>query len=125
MKRTFSGRAYKFLLTHDFDIRRHNHPVAAVANPDAVRTDEQTEAEVAKGYTMTQFCDKMIEVFLHEKPQSKDWRKILVFRDEWNKYRQSFYNRLQVRADTEKDATIKQRLVSLARKIRKVTCFRF
>ncbi|CAA6667535.1 unnamed protein product [Spirodela intermedia] len=69
---------------------------------------------------MTQFCDKMIEVFLHEKPQSKDWRKILVFRDEWKKYRQSFYNRLQVRADTEKDATIKQKLGSLARKIRRV-----
>nr|CAD1839399.1 unnamed protein product [Ananas comosus var. bracteatus] len=42
---------------------------------------------------MTQFCNKMIDFFMIEKPQTKDWRKILVFRDDWSKYRENFFNR--------------------------------
>lgn len=82
--------------------------------------DEQAEVEVAKGYTMTQFCDKMIGFFMHEKPETKDWRKILVFRDEWKKYRESFFNRCQARADIETDQAMKQKLIMLARKVKKI-----
>lgn len=82
--------------------------------------EEQAEVEVAEGYTMTQFCDKMIEFFMHEKPQTKDWRKFLVFRDDWKKYKENFFNRCQVRADTEDDPVMKQKLVGLARKMKKV-----
>lgn len=78
------------------------------------------DVEVAEGYTITQFCDKMIDVFLYEKPKSKDWRKYLVFREEWKKYRDSFYNRCQTRAHSEVDSEMKQKFVMLARKVKKV-----
>lgn len=83
------------------------------------------EAEVAEGYTMTQFCDKMIEYFMHVKPQTKDWRKLLVFRDDWKKYKGSFFKRCQVRVETEKDPVTKQKLVVLARKMKKVSHYLF
>lgn len=54
------------------------------------QVDGEVEVEVAEGYTTTQFCDKMIDLFLNEKPRVQEWRKYLVFRDEWNKYRDSF-----------------------------------
>ena len=95
--------------------------IAASKVNTAPAAEEQADAEVAQGYTMTELCDKMIHVFLHEKPRPKDWRKLLVFRDEWKKYRQSFYRRLQVREQAESDAAAKQKLASLAEKIRKVT----
>lgn len=94
--------------------------------PDCVASDadivsvEEAEAEVTKGYTMTQFCDKMIDYFMHEKPRTKDWRKLLVFRDDWKKYKESFFNRCRVRAETEEDPVMKQKLVGLARKIKKI-----
>lgn len=82
--------------------------------------EEKAEGEVVKGYTMNQLLDKMIEVFMNEKPKTKDWRKLLVFRDEWNKYRESFYNRCQVRAETENDLVMKRKLIKLQSKIKKV-----
>ena len=82
--------------------------------------EERAEVEVAEGYTITQFCDKIIDVFLNEKTKAKEWRKFLVFRDDWNKYRDSFYNRCRRRADMESDVTMKEKLVSLGRKVKKV-----
>lgn len=84
------------------------------------REQGQVEVEVAEGCTITQFCDKVIDVFLNEKPKTKEWRKYLVFRDEWNKYRESFYNRCRTRIDMESDPTMKQKLISLERKVKKV-----
>lgn len=43
-----------------------------------------------------------------------------MFRDEWKKYRVSFYQRLQVRVSTEKDASVKQKLMMLDRRIKKI-----
>lgn len=83
-------------------------------------TEAEADVEVVEGCTMTQFCDKMIDVFLNEKPKSKDWKRLLIFRDEWKKYRERFYNRCKVRADTENDAQMKQNLIELSRKVRKV-----
>lgn len=87
----------------------------------------EVDVEVADGYTITQFCDKMIDVFMNEKPKSKDWRRFLIFRDEWDKYRERFYNRCQVRADAENDSVAKQKLLDLSSKVRKVWlhCFFF
>ncbi|CAL5369294.1 unnamed protein product [Camellia sinensis] len=81
---------------------------------------EQVEVEVADGVTITQFCDKIIDLFLIEKPKSKDWRKYLVFREEWKKYRDSFYNRCKSRAHAENDSQMKQKLTALARKVKKI-----
>ncbi|KAL6227595.1 hypothetical protein ACLB2K_001552 [Fragaria x ananassa] len=85
-----------------------------------VEVEEQMEVEVAEGYTVTQFCDKIIDVFLNEKPRVKEWRRYLVFREEWKKYRDCFYNRCRNRADAESDATVKAKLVSMGRKVKKI-----
>ncbi|KAM7516379.1 hypothetical protein LguiA_005962 [Lonicera macranthoides] len=82
--------------------------------------EDQVDFEVAEGYTITQFCDKIINVFLYEKTKTKDWRKYLVFREEWKKYRDRFYNRCRTRADSEDDPQMKQNLIALARKVKKI-----
>jgi len=87
----------------------------------AAQVEDQADVEVAEGFTINQFCDKMIDLFLNEKPRSKDWRKYLVFRDEWNKYRDRFYNRCKTRADMETDPVLKEKLSALGRKVKKVS----
>jgi len=82
--------------------------------------DNHTESEFAMGYTMTQICNRFIEVFMHEKPETKDWRRILVFREEWQRYRPHFYKCCQVRIDVETDTSVKQKLIVLARKVKKI-----
>ena len=95
-----------------------------MASPTTTKvTDNQMESEVAMGYTMTQICDRFIEFFMHEKPETKDWRKVLVFREEWQRYRPHFYKRCQVRIDVETDTSVKQKLIVLARKVKKVCSF--
>ncbi|KAJ4763198.1 Endoribonuclease E-like protein [Rhynchospora pubera] len=97
------------------------HPLCCLtAKASVAGADVATEQEVVKGYTMTQLCDKMIDFFMNKKPTTKDWRKILVYRDDWNKYKDNFYNRCQVRIDAENDPSFKQKLVLLARKVKKV-----
>ncbi|XVF17413.1 hypothetical protein REPUB_Repub10bG0120200 [Reevesia pubescens] len=80
----------------------------------------KVDVEVAEGFTMTQFCDKIIDVFLNEKPRVKEWKKYLILREEWNKYRESFYNRCRIRADKEIDPSMKQKLISLESKVKKI-----
>ncbi|CAK9155659.1 unnamed protein product [Ilex paraguariensis] len=99
----------------------NNFRIRLVASSmSAAQVEEQIEVEVAEGYTITQLCDKIIDVFLNEKPRSKDWRKYLVFREEWENYRDRFYNRCHTRADTENDSAMKQKLIALARKVKKI-----
>ncbi|OIT19737.1 PREDICTED: uncharacterized protein At4g37920, chloroplastic isoform X1 [Nicotiana attenuata] len=86
----------------------------------ATSVEGEADVEVAQGFTITQFCDKMIDLFLNEKPKSKEWRKYLVFREEWKKYRDRFYSRCQTRADAEADSQMKEKLITLARKVRKI-----
>lgn len=90
------------------------------SNIATAQVAEQVEVEVAEGYTMTQFCDKIIDIFLNEKPRAKEWRKFLVFREDWEKYRESFYNRCRTRADMEGDPTMKKKFNSLGRKVKMV-----
>lgn len=82
--------------------------------------EDPMEVEVAQGYTMAQFCDKIIDLFLNEKPKVKEWKKYLVLRDEWNKYSVHFYKLCRIRADTETDPILKQKLISLETKVKKV-----
>lgn len=86
----------------------------------AAEVQEQVEVEVAEGCTLTEFCDKVIDLFLNEKPRVKDWRRYLVFREEWRKYRESFYRRCHSRANSEGDPVMSQKLISLCRKVKKV-----
>ncbi|CAI9763585.1 unnamed protein product [Fraxinus pennsylvanica] len=80
----------------------------------------EVEVEVAEGYTVTQFCDKIIDVFLNEKPKSRDWKRFLVLREEWKKYSESFYSRCKNRANADNDSGMKQKLIELSRKVKKI-----
>lgn len=82
--------------------------------------EEQVEVEIADGYTITQFCDKIIDVFLNEKPKAKNWKNYLVLREDWKKYRDKFYRRCLTRADAENDSEMKRKLETLARKVKKI-----
>lgn len=107
----------KCFLHHKFLL----HEIAGcVASPTIANVDDCTEGEGALGYTMTEICDKFIEFFMYKKPQTKDWRKVLVFREEWERYRPYFYKHCQARIDMENDSSMKQKLVVLARKVKKV-----
>lgn len=89
-----------------------------------VQVEEQAaEVEIADGYTMTKFCDKIIDLFLNEKPRVKDWRRYLVFRDDWKKYRDHFYNRCHTLAMSQTDSVMKQKLITLGRKVKRVWIF--
>ncbi|KAL4577559.1 hypothetical protein LXL04_013668 [Taraxacum kok-saghyz] len=90
------------------------------SNSGTAQLEEGQEAEIAEGYTMTKFCDKIIDLFLNEKPKPKDWMSYLIFREDWNKYRDYFYNRCKSRADTENDFTLKQSFVTLATEVKKL-----
>ncbi|KAE8701740.1 DNA-directed RNA polymerase II protein isoform 1 [Hibiscus syriacus] len=52
---------------------------------------------------MTRVCDKLIEVFLVDKPTPTDWRRLLAFSKEWNNIRPHFFQRCQDRAELEGD----------------------
>lgn len=92
----------------------------------SAQVEGQKEAEIVEGYSMTEICDKMIDVFMNEKTKTKEWRKYLVFREDWNKYKDSFYRRCQKRADMENDQVKKQKFVSLWKKMKKVKqCYQF
>ncbi|KAE9607031.1 hypothetical protein Lal_00025838 [Lupinus albus] len=113
----------KKLLTLNF--KPHFLPCASLPSPQAsnastVQVEEQEEVEIANGHTMTQICDKMIDFFLNEKTKSKQWRKYLVFREEWDKYKGNFYIRCQTRANMENDPSMKEKFVSLGRKMKKI-----
>ncbi|KAL6660375.1 hypothetical protein ACP70R_001921 [Stipagrostis hirtigluma subsp. patula] len=91
-----------------------------ISNPTTANGNHKTEGEVAMGYTMTEICDQFIEFFMYKKPQTKDWRKVLVFREEWRRYREHFYKRCEERRDAETDSAAKQKFVVLARKVKKI-----
>lgn len=82
--------------------------------------EDEADVDVVEGLTMTQFCDKMIDLFITEKPRSKDWKKYLCFREEWKKYSDRFYSRCRTRADMETDPVLKRKLSSLGRKVKKI-----
>lgn len=113
----FPSHLHFTLPSHNLHCRLTKKPIVIAANSV---TAEQAETEVADGYTITQFCDKIIDVFLNEKPKPKDWKKYLIFRDDWKKYRDAFHNRCNSRADAETDSQMKQKFLDLSRKVKKV-----
>ncbi|XP_058069511.1 uncharacterized protein At4g37920 isoform X2 [Magnolia sinica] len=117
-KHTHMRKTHRIKPTRPLSDLSSQYPRAS--NISTTQVEEQAEVEIAEGYTMTKFCDKMIDVFMNEKPRTKDWRKLLVFRNEWNKYKENFYNRCQTRADAENDSIRKQEFIRFARKVKKI-----
>lgn len=69
---------------------------------------------------MIRVCDKLIEVFLVDKPTPTDWRRLLAFSKEWDDIRPHFYRRCQDRADSVDDPAMKHKLLRLGRKLKEV-----
>lgn len=69
---------------------------------------------------MVRICDKLIEVFMVDKPNPIDWRRLLAFSKEWDTIRPHFFERCQERADKEDDPEMKHKLFRLGRKLKEV-----
>ncbi|KAI5589130.1 hypothetical protein BDE02_05G141000 [Populus trichocarpa] len=87
------------------------------SEPAAINDDENDGVDDGK---MARVCDKLIDVFMVDKPTPNDWRKLLAFSKEWNNLRPHFYKRSQERADSEDDPGKKHNLLKFARKFKEI-----
>ncbi|KAK9096801.1 hypothetical protein Sjap_022298 [Stephania japonica] len=71
-------------------------------------------------HKMVRVCDKLIDVFMVDKPTPTDWRRLLAFSREWNNIRPHFFRRCQERADAEGNPDMKPKLLRLGRKLKEV-----
>ncbi|RAL47006.1 hypothetical protein DM860_017047 [Cuscuta australis] len=65
-------------------------------------------------------CDKLIEVFLVDKPTPTDWKRLIAFSREWSNIRPHFFERCQDRAEKEGDFQMKHKLLRLGRKLKEI-----
>lgn len=85
---------------------------------------EKIDGEADERYTdskMIRICDKLIEVFMVDKPTTTDWRRLLAFSREWDNIRPHFFKRCQERADAEFEPEMKHKLLRLGRKLKEVS----
>lgn len=87
---------------------------------DENHKDRDVGSEQLDDHKMIRICDKLIGVFMVDKPTPTDWRRLLTFSKEWNNIRPHFYKRCQDRADSESDPGMKHKLLRLARKLKEV-----
>ncbi|OIW13899.1 hypothetical protein TanjilG_31788 [Lupinus angustifolius] len=80
----------------------------------AVVSDDEDEARIIR------VCDKLIGVFMVDKPTPTDWRRLLAFSREWNSLRPHFFRHCQDRARDEDDPAMKEKLLRLARKLKEI-----
>ncbi|KAK2659569.1 hypothetical protein Ddye_006102 [Dipteronia dyeriana] len=99
--------------------RLRKSAVAAAVVGDAT-TAPQKEEESVDDAKMIHVCDKLIEVFMVDKPTPIDWRRLIAFSKEWTNLRSHFFNRCQDRANDEKDPGMKHNLLRLARKLKEI-----
>ncbi|KAJ6835681.1 uncharacterized protein M6B38_330605 [Iris pallida] len=81
--------------------------------------DEEIEDD-GYGNKMIRVCDKLIDVFMVDKPTTTDWRRLLAFSKEWSNIRPHFYRRCQERADSEGDPGMQHKLHRLGRKLKEI-----
>lgn len=86
-----------------------------------VATNEGSLCEVLDDSRMIRVCDKLIGVFMVDKPTPTDWRRLLAFSREWETIRPHFFTRCQDRAVEEADPAMKEKLLRLARKLKEVS----
>uniref|UniRef100_A0A1J3GAC7 Uncharacterized protein, chloroplastic n=1 Tax=Noccaea caerulescens TaxID=107243 RepID=A0A1J3GAC7_NOCCA len=92
--------------------------VAAKEKKDETNSGSQ---KVVDNQKMIKVCDKLIEVFLVDKPSPSDWRRLLAFSKEWESIRPHFFERCRERADSEDDnPEMKHKIHRLSRKLKEV-----
>lgn len=102
----------------------NDSPKERIATRHEVPNAEEPDAsESLDGHKMVRVCDKLIDVFMVDKPTPTDWRRLLAFSKEWDNIRPHFYKRCQDRADAESDPGMKHKLLRLRRKLKEVLPF--
>ncbi|KAI4305831.1 hypothetical protein L6164_029173 [Bauhinia variegata] len=84
------------------------------------KADDNDGAKCLDDHKMVRVCDKLIDVFMVDKPTPTDWRRLIAFSKEWNNIRPHFFRRCEYRADSENDPGMKQKLLRLGRKLKEV-----
>lgn len=88
----------------------------------SVSEGSSAEAEVLEESRIRRVCDKLIGVFMVDKPTPTHWRRLLAFSREWSNLRPHFFARCLERADAaEEDPAMKEKLLRLARKLKQVS----
>ncbi|KAJ9567684.1 hypothetical protein OSB04_003650 [Centaurea solstitialis] len=90
------------------------------AYPRANSENGEENGDDSSDPKMVRISDKLIEVFMVDKPNPGDWRRLLAFSREWNAIRPHFFERCQDRADKEDDPGMKHKLLRLGRKLKEV-----
>lgn len=93
----------------------HDNPTAT----DGSKKDKSSDLSLDED-KMVRVCDKLIEVFLVDKPTPTDWRRLLAFSKEWSHIRPHFFRHCQERADNEDNPGMKHKLLRLGRKLKEV-----
>nr|VDD54586.1 unnamed protein product [Brassica oleracea] len=97
------------------------HRFAVVDDKSVVTPKEKKDESVVDEQKMVKVCDKLIEVFMVDKPSPSDWRRLLAFSKEWDSIRPHFYKRCRDRADSEEaNPEMKHKVLRLARKLKEV-----
>ncbi|KAI8014544.1 Uncharacterized protein LOK49_LG05G02892 [Camellia lanceoleosa] len=91
-----------------------------VLTKNSDESDGKDDIEALDDHKMTRICDKLIDVFMVDKPNTTDWRRLIAFSKEWDNIRPHFYKRCQDRADSEDDPGMKHKLLRLGRKLKEV-----
>ena len=103
------------------DSEQYTHVALHEDPEDDGSADDGTDVpEYLSGHKMVRVCDKLIEVFMVDKPTTTDWRRLLAFSKEWNTIRPHFYKHCQERADAESDPGMQHKLLRLSRKVNEV-----
>ncbi|XP_054798594.1 uncharacterized protein At4g37920 isoform X1 [Prosopis cineraria] len=119
----------KSAVRHDFVCQglssSHTSEAASVHDEPKKSSEERDDgdsdgARCLDDSRMVRVCDKLIDVFIVDKPTPTDWRRLLAFSKEWNNIRPHFFARCQDRADDEKDPVMKQKLLRLGRKLKEI-----
>ncbi|XP_022939751.1 uncharacterized protein At4g37920-like isoform X1 [Cucurbita moschata] len=89
---------------------------------DSVRDvqNAKNDVECLDQHKMTKVCDKLIEVFLIDKPTPTDWRRLIAFSKTWDNIRPHFFRRCQDRAASEDDPGMRHKLLRLGRKLKEI-----
>ncbi|KAL9245041.1 hypothetical protein vseg_018740 [Gypsophila vaccaria] len=87
---------------------------------DGSNPNEKDEPDELDSHKMIRISDKLVDVFLVDKPTATDWRRLLTFSKEWNNIRPHFYQRCQDRADSESNLEMKHKLLRLKRKLKEI-----
>ncbi|CAN6478294.1 unnamed protein product [Victoria cruziana] len=87
---------------------------------EQIEFGERRHSDSSIDDNMVRVCDKLIQVFMVDKPATADWRRLLAFSKQWDDIRPHFYSRCQSRAEAETEPDMKHKLYRLGRKLKEV-----